>query len=105
MKKVCLNVLFLATLTLFPAVSAFAWDDVGHKITAYIAWQQMTPAVRDAVIKILTAAPEDSQLATFYMPYGTRSDEAKKREFFMIAATWADIIRDRNFETRYKKYH
>ena len=90
---------------LFPAISASAWDDVGHKITAYIAWQQMTPEVRERVIKILAAASEDSQLATFYLPYGSRSDEAKKREFFMIAATWADIIRDRNFDNRYKKYH
>jgi S1/P1 Nuclease. len=105
MKKSCLYVLILATLTLGAVSSTLAWDDTGHKITAYIAWQQMTPAVRDAVIKILTAAPEDSQLATFYMPYGSRSDEARKREFFMIAATWPDIIRDRNFETRYKKYH
>jgi hypothetical protein len=105
MKKSCLYVLFLATLTLGAVNSTLAWDETGHKITAYIAWQQMTPAVRDAAIKILTAAPEDSQLATFYMPFGTRSDEARKREFFMIAATWADIILDRNFETRYKKYH
>jgi hypothetical protein len=105
MKKSCLYVLFLATLTLGAVNSTLAWDETGHKITAYIAWQQMTPAVRDAVIKILTAAPEDSQLATFYMPYGSRSDESRKREFFMIAATWPDIIRDRNFETRYKKYH
>jgi hypothetical protein len=105
MKKACLNVLFLATLILFPVVSTFAWDDVGHKITAYIAWQQMTPDVRDRVIKILTSAPEDSQLATFYLPYGSRSEEARRREYFMLAATWSDIIRDRNFETRYKRYH
>jgi hypothetical protein len=105
MKKTRLYVLFLATLTLMPVVSTFAWDDVGHTITAYIAWHQMTPQVREAVIKLLIAAPEDSQLATFYLPYGTRSDEAKKREFFMIAATWADIIRDRAFDTRYRKYH
>jgi hypothetical protein len=85
--------------------TALAWDDVGHKITAYIAWQQMTPEVRERVIKILLAASEDSQLATFYMPYGSRSEESRKRDFFMIAATWPDIIRDRNFDTRYKKYH
>jgi hypothetical protein len=105
MKKARFSVLFLATIMLFSASSARAWDDVGHKITAYIAWQQMTPEVRERVIKILAAANEDSQLATFYLPYGSRSDEAKKREFFLIAATWADIIRDRNFETRYRKYH
>ena len=79
MKKARLNVLFLATLILFPVVSICAWDDVGHKITAYIAWQQMTPDVRDRVIKILTSAPEDSQLAAFYLPYGSRSEEARRR--------------------------
>jgi hypothetical protein len=105
MKKVCLNVLFLATLTLCSVFSTFAWDDVGHKITAYIAWQQMTPAVRERVIKLLNSAAEDSQLATFYQSYGSQSEDMRQREFFMIAATWPDIIRDRDFPVRYKKYH
>ena len=105
MKKKCLNVLFLATFCLFSALPALGWDDVGHKITAYIAWQQMTPDIRERVIALLRTAPEDSQLATFYMPYGSRSEESRKREFFMLASSWADIIRDRAFETRYRKYH
>src|SRR5258708_4196685 len=87
------------------ATQSFAWDETGHKITAYIAWQQMTPEVREKVIKVLLAAPEDSQIGTFYMPYGSRTAETRKREFFMLMATWADIIRDKNFDTRYKKYN
>lgn len=94
-----LSVIFYLT---FPAL---AWDETGHKITAYIAWQQMTPAVREKVIEILRAGPEDSQIGTFYMPYGSRTAEARKREFFMLIATWADIIKDKNFDTRYKKYN
>jgi hypothetical protein len=105
MKKGFLNVMVAVAITLFAVLNSFAWDDVGHKITAYIAWQQMTPDVRARVIKILLAAPEDAQLSTFYMPYGSRTDTARKRDFFMIAATWPDIIRDRAFDTRYKKYH
>lgn len=104
MKKVCLYVLFLATLTVGTVSSTYAWDEVGHKITAYIAWQQMSPAARVAVIKLLTSVPEDSQLATFYASYGSRTEDTRKREFFMLAATWPDIIRDRNFDTRFKKY-
>ena len=96
--------LFLSVI-LCLTVPALAWDETGHKITAYIAWQQMTPAVREKVIEILRAAPEDSQIGTFYMPYGSRSAEARKREFFMLIATWADIIKDKNFDTRYKKYN
>lgn len=87
------------------AAAASAWDDTGHKISAYIAWQRMTPDVREKVVKLLLEAPEDAQLSTFYLPYGSRSDETKKREFFMLASTWPDIVRDRNFENRYKKYH
>ena len=100
-KKAISAILVLCFLTL----AVPAWDEVGHKITAYIAWQQMTPATRERVIKTLLAAPEDSQLATFFASYGSRTDESRKREYFMLAATWADIIRDRAFDTRYKKYH
>ena len=83
----------------------FGWDDVGHKTTAYIAWQRMSPTARENVIRILRSAPEDSHLSAFYMPYGPESDETKRLEYFMLTATWADIVRDRAFENRQKKYH
>lgn len=100
-----LRAIFISAAALLLSTAAFAWDETGHKITAYIAWQQMTPEVRDKVIKILRSAPEDSQLATFYMPYGSRSEDARKREFFLIAATWADIIKDRDAGVRYDNYN
>jgi hypothetical protein len=101
-----LRKLFLAVcLSAAVTVPALAWDDVGHKISAYIAWNEMTPAARESVIRILRAAPEDSQLATFYMQYGPEPEEVRRREYFELVATWADIVRDRAFETRYKKYH
>lgn len=97
--------LLFGAVVLTAATPVFSWDETGHKISAYIAWQQMKPDVRERVIKILLAAPEDSQIATFYMTYGTRSEEIRRREYFMLMATWADIIRDRNFDNRYKNYH
>ena len=89
----------------FAVVSpVLAWDDTGHKLTTYIAWEQMSPQAREKVIKLLLSAPEDSDLSVFYLQ-DSRSDEVKKRELFMIASTWADIIRDRKFKVRYEKYH
>ena len=85
-------------------LSAFAWDDAGHKISTYIAWQRMSPDVREKAVKILLSAPEDSDLSVFYLQ-DSRSEAAKKRELFMLASTWADIVRDRKFDVRYKKYH
>jgi hypothetical protein len=97
--------LTLAVIVLSFALPVFAWDDTGHKITGYIAWQRMTPEVRERVFKILLEAPEDSDIATFYLSYGARSQESKKREYFVLMTAWGDIIRDRNQETRYKNYH
>jgi hypothetical protein len=91
-------------MLLISALSVSAWDDAGHKISAYIAWQRMSPEVREKAVKILLSAPEDSDLSVFYLQ-DSRSEATKKRELFMIAATWADIVRDRKFDVRYKTYH
>ncbi len=87
------------------ALPVFGWDEAGHKITAYIAWQQMTPAARERAVKLLLAAPEDSHIASYYMSYGSQSQEVRKRDFFVLISTWADIIKDRSFTNRYKRYN
>lgn len=96
---------FFALVAIFAALPTMGWDDVGHKITGYIAWQRMSSQARENVIKILRAAPEDSQLGTFYMSYGPEPEDTRKLEYFMFVPTWADVVRDRAFDTRYKKYH
>jgi hypothetical protein len=70
----------------------------------YIAWEQMSPQARERAIKILLSAPEDANLSVFYMQ-DSRSVTVRQRELFMIASTWADIVRDKNFKVRYEKYH
>jgi len=102
-KKIIKNLILLAVVLVL-ASPALAWDSVGHKLSAYIAWQQMTPATREKVIKILLNAPEDSDLSVFY-PQDARSESARQQEFFMIAAYWSDIVRDRKFKNRSEKYH
>lgn len=104
MKNLCAKFLFLVIISFAFVFPASAWDDTGHKLTAYIAWEQMTPAAREKAIKILLSAPEDSDLSVFYMG-DSRSVAAKQRELFIIAATWADIVRDKNFKVRNEKYH
>ncbi len=104
MKKMLVKtLLFLAIAAIFVS-SVLAWDDTGHKLTTYIAWEQMSPQVREKAIKILLSAPEDSDLSVFYLQ-DSRSATAKQRELFMIASTWADIVRNKDFKNRYAKYH
>ncbi|MCC6453271.1 MAG: S1/P1 nuclease [Acidobacteria bacterium] len=104
MKRSLLSLALIVLGVLVLSMPARAWDDVGHKLTAYIAWQSMTPDVRSRVIEILRAAPEDSQLAAFYMSYGSQSKAEREREFFVMTASWADFIKDRGFPVRYKTY-
>lgn len=93
----------LLLITAFSA--AFAWHDEGHKLTGYIAWQRMTPQAREAVVRILRAAPEDSQISALYSIYGFEPEAKKKMEFFYWVPTWADAIRERSLPVRYRKYH
>lgn len=102
-KNLIKNLISLAVLLILTA-PAFGWDSVGHKLSAYIAWQQMTPATREKVIKILLSAPEDSHLSALY-PQDARSEAARQQDLFMIAAYWSDIVRDRKFKNRSEKYH
>lgn len=105
MNKFSFRFLILVFCVLFAANSAFAWDEVGHKLSAYIAWERMTPEVRGKVVKILLDAPEDSDLSVLYDAYNSRSKAIKERELFMYAAIWSDVVRNRDFEVRYKNYN
>ncbi len=104
MKNLLIKFSFLLIVNFIFVSNVSAWDDTGHKLTMAIAWERMSPAARERAIKILLNAPEDSDLSVFYLQ-NSRSDEANKLEFFMIASTLADIVRDKKFKNRYTKYH
>ncbi len=99
------KLLILLVFILIPLNTAMGWDEVGHKLTAYIAWQQMTPEVREKVFQIIMKAPEDSDLNTPYDAFNSRTPATKKLELFMYASIWPDVIRNRAFEVRYNKYN
>ena len=65
--------LFVAIM--FGAVStAAAWDRLGHKVAAFIAWENMEPEAREKVHRLLLAAPEDSHLSIAYDAFDRRSE-------------------------------
>src|SRR5687767_14368493 len=94
--------LFLLMMAVIPA---FGWDEVGHKITGYIAWQRMTPEARERVIKILLAGPEDSDIPAYFISYGSQDRATREREYFAFLTMWGDVVRDRNVEARYRKHN
>src|SRR5258705_11546993 len=70
---------------------AFAWNDKGHMAVAFVAYQQLTPAVRARADQLLRLNP-------FYrrwlaMVPATVPPSERNLAIFMIAATWADQIK------------
>jgi hypothetical protein len=84
--------LALAAAGLAWSTPAYAWDELGHRVVARIAWDHMTPAARQHAIRLLRAAPPGSGIAEL-MP-ATGPMEEREREWFVLTAVWADMIRD-----------
>ena len=85
--------LALAAAGLAWSTPAYAWDELGHRVVARIAWDHMTPAARQNAVRLLQAAPPGSGIAEL-MPRTGSMDE-RQREWFVHTAVWADMIRDR----------
>jgi hypothetical protein len=86
-KHVC-AVLLIVTLT--PSI-ALAWNDKGHMMVAFLAYQKLTQPTRDRVAVLLALNP---RIATFnnLIPAGTPAAD-RPALLFAIAATWADHIK------------
>jgi hypothetical protein len=101
----------IATIGLFaaftlPSRPVYAWGEVGHKVVARIAWNNMKPETRAKVIDLLDDAPKDADLASL-RPSGMSKDDAN-RALFEAAAYWPDIVRAQKTDAekaRRAKYH
>jgi hypothetical protein len=72
------------------ATPAYAWDELGHRVVARIAWDQLTPAARAGVVRQLMHAPANSGIPALA---ANVMDADRGRELFVMAAVWPDIIR------------
>ncbi|HEX2204721.1 MAG TPA: S1/P1 nuclease [Longimicrobium sp.] len=72
---------------------AYAWDELGHRVVARIAWDNMTPRAREAAVRLLMNGPHGAGLRELMPATGTM--EERQRELFVLAAVWPDLIRGR----------
>ena len=86
-RVIALTVFWIAVLS----APSYAWFGAGHMTVAYVAYQQLTPEVKDRVDVLLRLNPYyDKWVAT--IP-SSASDADKRMMVFMIAATWPDQIK------------
>ena len=93
MKKL-ISILTLTIALLLPQ-TAFGWNATGHELVASIAWDNLSPTARGRIIDLLLKAPDGACLKEMFQATGPNEDE-RKREFFVEAATWSDVVRPKN---------
>ncbi len=81
-------------ITVIGVSPAYGWHDFGHRATATIAFDAMTPEQRNAVIEILKAHPRFDKDFRAHMPetVASDSDTVQGRWLLGQAATWPDLV-------------
>ncbi len=74
---------------------AFAWNSLGHKVVAEIAWEQLTPTQRQQIVEILRRHPrfQTDFIEKMEDDAASGSKEVQDHWIFQHAATWPDQIR------------
>ncbi|HET6246962.1 MAG TPA: S1/P1 nuclease [Tepidisphaeraceae bacterium] len=85
----------LLTMILLPASRALAWIEAGHRETALIAWEDLTPATRAKVTEILKQHPRYQKDLLDHLPANYAGDDISKFAF-TAAAIWPDTVRSFN---------
>src|SRR3954447_7379796 len=92
----------LAAVLLISTSPAAAWNSLGHKAVAEIAWQQLEPSERQAIVDVLRRHPTfaaDFQVKMDDEPNVAKGDKAIQDHWiFLQAATWPDLIRKSKFD-------
>lgn len=86
---------FAALLLVLTCTSAVAWDSVGHRISAAVALEFVSPELRTELIEILSAHPRYQEDFLDSIPrFIDRNDEAELSRWLLgQAAYWPDIAR------------
>src|SRR5437879_8170800 len=84
----------LVTAALLALPASALWDAAGHRTVAAIAWEHMTPRARARAVELLLHGPALANLGSLRPADGSLA--ARDRALFLNAATWADLVRNRN---------
>jgi len=79
---------FISILFFFAlSAPALAWNAAGHRLTAFIAWQQLSPPAQAAIGQILASHPD-------YERWVEKAHSPNGVDVFAEASTWPDDIRN-----------
>jgi len=98
--------LWLAMTNLLSTGSAHAWDATGHRLGAYLAWEQLDHADRSFWLQVLEKHPRYQQDFINAMPNAIQRlpPNEQQRWLFGQAAVWPDLARGFQGRTQ-RRFH
>ncbi|MCP5330610.1 MAG: S1/P1 nuclease [Pseudomonadales bacterium] len=89
-------------LALLLPLPALAWDATSHRLSAYVAWEALTPAHRNRLLKILEKHPRYEQDFLDQMPVNVMVADSDTQGRWLLgqAAVWPDLARGLETEER-----
>ncbi len=96
--------MFAMLILMLGAEPAFAWHDVGHRQTAYIAFDALTPEERESVIETLKAHPRFAEDFLTHMPNSVSKGTRAIQERWLLgqASIWPDLVQGLEDDLRQK---
>jgi hypothetical protein len=90
----------IATLAILLASPALAWNALGHRVVAEIAWQQIDPETRQEVVDTLKRHPRFGEDFIARMPADVANGDQERQDrwIFWQAAVWPDVARGGPFD-------
>ncbi len=85
MRKIFGTVVLLTLISF----SAHAWNSVGHRAIAEVAWRQLSKTERREVSQLLKQHPHYDEMLASSVPRGADTNEW----VFLMAAVWPDLVR------------
>ncbi len=79
----------IVLLACIAALNAYAWNGVGHRAVAKLAWDDLSKKERAAATALLKQHPHYSNILTADVPAGVDTNEWA----FLTAAVWPDLVR------------
>ena len=94
-RPLILRMLLIAALSMLSASPVLAWDALGHRLSAYLAYDQMNETQRRFWVSTLQGHPRYQQDFVTAMPaeIAAQGANAQARWQFGQAAVWPDIAR------------
>ncbi|HOX56265.1 MAG TPA: S1/P1 nuclease [Candidatus Paceibacterota bacterium] len=83
------NTLYILIALLLWTFPAAAWNGLGHRTVAELAWRQMDAAERQAAADLLRQHPHYKQILTAQTPPGVDTNHWA----FLTGAVWLDLVR------------